>query len=660
MLHYSVLAVALLAIGEPPPNDLCENATAITGQRIFSFDNRSATQNDAERCNGLPGDPPVQSDVWFCWTATCNGIVSIDTCGGTTLDTMLQVYEGCQCPVTSGRTLTCNDDACRNGPCNISNCGFQSVMEFTVTQGDSYLLRLGSSAYFPEAGAGATGTFVISCEPQDPPQCLINYGNPAPPDRWNAWASDGETYRVADAFTPSADGEIDRLCWWGAYLLNDRECPVLLHEDAFEIRYYADEGGVPGQLIAGPFGSHLALNMTARGRTGRTIMGDVREYQYSAEHTPVPVSIGQCYWIEITNKLGSDCVWHWEEGRGLNHRAAQQPLDVPPPEPYQSGDAILADMALSLPIALTGSPVCAARPDNDDCAAAAAIASNQSVFFDTTAASTDGNPAPYSCNPFRESCLNFPLGDEQVHLDVWFEYTAEDTGLLSVGTCESPFDTKIVLYRKRPGIITCPSNPYWGTADYWNDDACSPGGPPAKNIESTSVVSRDSSDRGISEDSDCFVPHAAPFCDDDECAGRVCVSGYHGAYEYCCTEEWNHTCAKLAADFCRDLGTQNLDVGLQSRIDFPVRAGDVFFIRVGGYRGQGGPGTLTVDLTPKGPEIATLLDVASFLNCFTGPCLSPTCTLPLYADPECAGNDADADGDVDRLDYVWISFALTP
>jgi len=649
----------LFAVGEPPPNDQCDVATPIAGEGIFAFDNRFATEDLAERCD-IAGHPPILGDVWYCWTATCNGLVSVDTCGGTTLDTMLQVYQGCDCPVTPKRSLICNDDACRYEFCGVPMCGFQSALEFTVTQGEFYLIRLGSSAYFPEAGSGATGTFVISCQPQESPRCPITYGNPQPPDQWNAWASDGETYRVADSFTPSADAQIDRLCWWGAYLFDDRECPVLIQEDAFEVRYYLDNGGVPGPLVGGPFGPHLALNMTARGRTGRTIMGDVREYQYSAEHSPVAVSAGQCYWIEITNQLGNDCVWHWEEGRGLDDRAAQQAVNGPQQTVYQPTDVIVADMALSLPVAITGSAVCATRPGNDDCAAAVFISSGQSVGFDTAAATTDGPSSYYGCSFGPPGCQDFPLGDEQVHRDIWFSYAAEDTGLLTVGTCDSLVDTKIVMYRNSVDHSDCPNSTAGRYEDFWNDDACSPGGPVTKTIESFNDAASPLPSRGISAESDCLVSHAAPFCDDQECAGRVCVYGYRNAYQNCCTQTWDGGCADVAAEICRDPAVSDLDLGFQSRIDVPVRTGAAFTIRVGGYRGQGGPGTLTVDLTPKGPETATLLDVASFLTCFTGECAQSACAPPLFAVPECTAYDADADGDVDRLDYVWISFALTP
>lgn len=671
------LILVLLAAGGPPPNDACDLATPIAGEGIFSFDNRFATEDLAERCD-LPADPPILRDVWYCWTAPQSGLVMIDTCGGTSLDSMLQVYEGCECPVAIDRSLTCNDDACFDSFCRIPACGAQSNVEFNAGKGQSYLVRLGSTAYLFEGEPGAVGTFVVSYDPpEQTPQCSFLAPNTYPFGQWNAWTSDGETFRVADAFTPAVSIDLTRVCWWGAYVQDGAECPVIVHDDAFEIRYYDDDGGVPGKIIGGPFGPFENLTVTTRGRTGRTIMGDVREYQYSATHPAVSLTAGECYWIEIVNKLNSDCAWHWEESRSQNRRAAQQALSPAMQGPYHPSDAILADLAWAVPVALS-TTTCALRPTNDDCEDAPLVFPGQSLFFDSTAATTGGNPGSYYCYPRPgEPCQDFPLGDEQTHRDVWYRFTAESTGLLTVGTCETPFDTKIVIYRYGKFATGCPSSPYWGSdGDFWNDDACSTSfmstradarvarSPNREHRSQETPAPLNGSDSRVSGEISCFIPHSAPFCDDPDCASRVCLyggSGGHYGYENCCTTEWDSGCAQLAVQVCREIPLLNdPSDGYQSRIEAPVRAGEEFYIRVGGFREQGGPGVLTIDFVPKGPQSASLGDVAAFLNCFTGHCPDVACIPPLYDDPSCATYDADQDGDIDHRDYVWVSFALSP
>jgi hypothetical protein len=76
-----------------PINDDCGEAEAISGAGTFSFDNTEATTNNLfhAECNS----PSVHADVWFCWTADCDGGVWIETCGQTTVDTSIAVYDGC-------------------------------------------------------------------------------------------------------------------------------------------------------------------------------------------------------------------------------------------------------------------------------------------------------------------------------------------------------------------------------------------------------------------------------------------------------------------------------------------------------------------------------------------------------------------------------------
>lgn len=140
--------------GPPPPpppagNDACMNATAIMGQGMFPFDNSQATEDglDDPLCDFF-GSQSVERDVWFCWTADCTGTVRLETCGQTTVDTKIAVYDGCACPAGTG-ILACNDD----------DCGLQTGLTFNAVSGQSYLVRVG---VFPGA-MGGTGTFSTQC-----------------------------------------------------------------------------------------------------------------------------------------------------------------------------------------------------------------------------------------------------------------------------------------------------------------------------------------------------------------------------------------------------------------------------------------------------------------------------------------------------------------
>jgi subtilisin-like proprotein convertase family protein len=80
---------------------------------------------------------------------------------------------------------------------------------------------------------------------------------------------------------------------------------------------------------------------------------------------------------------------------------------------------------------------CAVPVVNDDCASATVIGEGL-TSFSTVCAATDG--------PAHAACLG--AGDDQVHNDIWFDYTATCTGGLIVSTCGTltDFDTRIAIY----------------------------------------------------------------------------------------------------------------------------------------------------------------------------------------------------------------------
>ncbi|MEM7263380.1 MAG: hypothetical protein AAF488_15430, partial [Planctomycetota bacterium] len=76
---------------------------------------------------------------------------------------------------------------------------------------------------------------------------------------------------------------------------------------------------------------------------------------------------------------------------------------------------------------------------NDDCDFAEVILAGDTAF-DTTAATTDGVDLTGICDPG-------PFGDEQIHNDIWFVFTATETGVWTVSTCnQADFDTRLAIY----------------------------------------------------------------------------------------------------------------------------------------------------------------------------------------------------------------------
>lgn len=119
-------------------NDLCESAEAI-GEGATLFDTQfTTTDGPASDCRVLA------NDVWYVLTPSCDGLVTIDTCAGTTFDTVVSVYEGVTCPATEP-SLACSDDA----------CGRSSRVQVPMVSGQPYLIRVGGFH-------GATGEGVLT------------------------------------------------------------------------------------------------------------------------------------------------------------------------------------------------------------------------------------------------------------------------------------------------------------------------------------------------------------------------------------------------------------------------------------------------------------------------------------------------------------------
>ena len=137
-----ILAAIIAAAASPlvfAQSDDCMSPTPISGGGIYAFDLTTATPSI-----GIPNGlcfqqaPVAPRDAWYCWTADCDGMVTISTCTATMVDTVVSIYPvgvGCTCPGDLA-PLCCNDDG----------CGKQSNITCEVRCGDRYLIRLAAKA----------------------------------------------------------------------------------------------------------------------------------------------------------------------------------------------------------------------------------------------------------------------------------------------------------------------------------------------------------------------------------------------------------------------------------------------------------------------------------------------------------------------------------
>ncbi|HWB20698.1 MAG TPA: PQQ-dependent sugar dehydrogenase [Phycisphaerales bacterium] len=131
----------------PPANDACANATAIT-DGTYPTSNVSATADapvEVIAC-GSGNVTTAGADVWYKYTAGCNGTAMVDLCN-TTYDATLVVYNGCV--AGTGQSIACADSG---------SCDRGASLSFPVTAGHSYRIRVGGVNQ-----TQGTGSLTVSC-----------------------------------------------------------------------------------------------------------------------------------------------------------------------------------------------------------------------------------------------------------------------------------------------------------------------------------------------------------------------------------------------------------------------------------------------------------------------------------------------------------------
>jgi len=132
-----------------PKNDLCSEATPI-GDGIVNFTTFGADTDGPDLpilCDEGFGTSFVQ-DIWFEYTAACDGLIIAGTCDSADFDTRMAVYVG----TCNGLELaTCNDDGTGCG-------GFTSSLEWHARCGDRFIIRVGG---YSQGGSGALNVYCL-------------------------------------------------------------------------------------------------------------------------------------------------------------------------------------------------------------------------------------------------------------------------------------------------------------------------------------------------------------------------------------------------------------------------------------------------------------------------------------------------------------------
>ncbi|MDA1264725.1 MAG: PPC domain-containing protein [Planctomycetota bacterium] len=143
-LTRSGLFVLVCTVASAQGADDCSNAQVIAGLGPHLYDNTAATKDGPNDCAG----EPARKDVWFKWTAPATGGYLLDTCGMSSFETRIMIYDDQPCPVSSSPI------ACAASGCN----GLGTRFSFPTAAGQNYLIRVGAKAF----NSSGTGAFALS------------------------------------------------------------------------------------------------------------------------------------------------------------------------------------------------------------------------------------------------------------------------------------------------------------------------------------------------------------------------------------------------------------------------------------------------------------------------------------------------------------------
>jgi hypothetical protein len=408
-----------------PVNDRCADAVPIVdGTTAFNTTGADTDGLPEPTCPFLPSDRQINQDIWFTYTSSCTGVLTVSLCDTAAppagYDTKVAVYLGTHCPPLAN-PLACNDDGCP--PIGAS---LTSIVNIRVNRGQRYTLRIGG--YLIGEGAG---TVEISCLP-DEPSCFANEGDCCEAHATQGCSDPDCCERICSMDEACCDGVWSASCASSA----QRACGVC--------------GGGDGEECIGCIPIHSGETYTGStiGAAGMNL--GLCEEQTSASNP----DLWHCWRADCTGEAtirlcGSD----FDTTLGVFEACGGRQITCnddgcPAPNTTHSRAQFRATAGTLYYIRVAGfrgdsgnyslHAVCEVGPPNDRCAAALPLMAG-TTFFDTQTATSDGTTLPAQCNDGSGVFLGS---------DIWYDFTAPCTGITTISTCNrADFDTRLAVYR---------------------------------------------------------------------------------------------------------------------------------------------------------------------------------------------------------------------
>jgi len=145
-------------------NNLCENATPIAlGTTAYDINLCTTTDGPALGTTGCTETGLVNKDLWYLYTATDSGNLTISNCStpvSGSSDTRVAVYAGATCPTDDTTQVGCDDDSCDTPT-------LATLLTVHVDAGQDYLIRFGlfSTSATTVSNGSFDLSFVSDCTP---------------------------------------------------------------------------------------------------------------------------------------------------------------------------------------------------------------------------------------------------------------------------------------------------------------------------------------------------------------------------------------------------------------------------------------------------------------------------------------------------------------
>lgn len=525
-------------------NDVCTNAFALN-DGVTTGTTTGATPDGTASCGTSNSSP----DVWYVYTATCNGQLTIDSCGSG-FDTVVSVHAD-GCPGTAATELAngCSDN-CAGTPCG----GTASCVTVTVTNGTRYLVRVAGKN-------GASGAFTLNvstaCVSECPgfPQTFdtTDVGAAAcwiTGQRWFDTSVAG-TVAVTDTDSQSSPhsllvtGSGSNMMTWRGYksVSSNGTDPINVSFD-FKVSNFTDN------IAFSPFAFNGALWGTAGTPAGGAFGWPVNtNYQPDGIFAYVDEVAGQ---LVMFQKDRADLNGQWIRWKGTLYPATRK-ADVAVevltgPAAGTSGGVIGKDFQYGVADDYYGSAMDEIRGSVFFTPGGSSFTADDQVFIDNYDVQVGAPAAPTA--PVNDLCANaLTIGNGKTYgrtlgatpdgssscgaagsPDVWYRYTATCTGDLIIKACGSGIPVVVSLHSDAcPGTaanqlaLACGEGCGTGLCDQFEQCLSVP------VVESTSYLIRVAGADGQSGffglDLFCFVPILNDTCESATAITEGTVSG---------------------------------------------------------------------------------------------------------------------------------------